>query len=311
MKKRLSVLLALVLAAACLMGCSARSFSNGGAAMDSMVTAPGYMEKEEAIYSESGTAGTGTSAQLPDQKLIKTVTIRAETEDLDGLLNFLNQRIADLGGYIEYQDTYYGSNYSYYGNRSTTLTIRIPAENLNQFVEQVDGSSNVISKLETQDDVTLKYVDTQSRMEALQAEHDRLLELMEQAENMTDLLEIEARLTEVRYQLESITSQLRTLENLVSYATVELTVSEVEVLTPVEEPTVWQRIGTGFSENLKEIGEWFQDLFVWIVTYSPQLVIIAAIVVVIVWLCKRSAKKRKAKKPPYPPYTPPQNPPQA
>lgn len=306
-RKLFALLLALALVLMCFVGCSAVSTANGGAAMDMEVGSEMYeAPAQDALYSSSTTADS--SAQLHDQKLIRTVTIQAETEDLDTLLNQLNQRISDLGGYVEYQDTYFGSAYSYRARRSANLTIRIPAENLEGFMEQVEGFSNVISRTESQDDVTLQYVDTQSRMEALQAEQDRLLELMEQAQTMSDLLEIEARLTEVRYELESITAQLRTMDNLVSYATVELTVSEVEVLSPVAEQTVWQRIGAGFSENLKNMGEGLENLLVWLATYSPQLLIFAAMVFAIVWLYKRAAKKRKAKRPPYPPYNPPQPP---
>ena len=41
----------------------------------------------------------------------------------------------------------------------------------------------------------------------------------------------------------------------VDYSTVYLYIDEVEVYTPVEEETVWERISTGFVDSLKNIGE--------------------------------------------------------
>lgn len=71
---------------------------------------------------------------------------------------------------------------------------------------------------------------------------------------MEDLLTIEARLTDVRYELESAASQLKLYDSLVSYSTVYLTIEEVQKLTPVQEQSTWERISTGFWENLQIFG---------------------------------------------------------
>ena len=110
---------------------------------------------------------------------------------------------------------------------------------------------------------------------------------------MSDLLEIEARLTDVRYELENVTSQLLVLANKVDYATVRLYISQVKEYTEVEEQTVWQRIATGFKSNLKDLGEGLVDFFVWILTYSPQLILTAAVLAVAVIVLRRRKKKLK------------------
>ena len=155
--------------------------------------------------------------------------------------------------------------------------------------------SNVVSYNESQEDVTLTYVSTESRVKALETEQERLLELLSKAENMSDLLEIEARLTDVRYELENVTSQLRVLANKVDYATVNLYISQVKVYTEVEEQTVWQRIGSGFKKNLKNMGESLEDFFVWLVTYSPQIVITVVVVALLLTLLYRRGKKSRNK----------------
>ena len=68
--------------------------------------------------------------------------------------------------------------------------------------------------------MTLQYVDLESHKKALTTEQDRLIELMEQAETVEDIITIEGRLSEVRYQLESMESQLRTYDNKIDYSTV-------------------------------------------------------------------------------------------
>ena len=288
--RRIIALLALV----CLLaGCGAKSEDAmmNGVSMDPENSYGGIYDSME-----SGAGITGGSPEFADQKLITTVGVRAETEDLDTLMGQLNTRIAELGGYIEYQNTYLGSAYSTYRYRSANMTIRIPAEKLSDFLQHVEGVSNVVSKEQSQENVTLQYVDTESRMAALQAERDRLMELLEQAGDLSDLLKIEERLTEVLYELESTTAQLRSLDNQVSYATVELFIDEVTAYTQTQEQTVWQRIGSGFVKNIRRIGDDLVDFFVWLVTYSPQLIIIAAIAFVVVRIIRRIVRKGRAAK---------------
>lgn len=297
MKKIIALLLCCLMLCGTLAACGAETsadYAGNGAPMDmemgEMMEMPG-----EGLVGSTADSSTASSPQYADQKLIKTVELRAETEDLDTLLTQLADRVRALGGYTEYQNIYNGSAYNSYRSRSAEMTIRIPADKLEGFLTEVEGFSNVISKTESVDDVTLQYVDVESRLEAMQTEHDRLVELMAQAENLTDLLTIEERLTEVRYELESAASQLRVLENRVSYATIELRIDEVEVYTETEEPTVWERITSGFMGNLRELGDNVVDLFVWIVTSSPQLLVLAAIAALIVWICKRTVKNRRKK----------------
>lgn len=290
-RKLFVMLMAAVLVMSLLAGCGAKSSDAVANEAAPMEMGDFEYESADSLSVNSGTTTAGTANV--EQKLIKRVNINTETEDLDTLLAELNRKISELGGYIEYQELYNGSTYSSYRSRSANLTIRIPADKLASFTEQVEGVSNVVSYNESQDDVTLTYVDTESRVNALKAEEERLLELLAKAETMSDLLEIEERLTEVRYELESTASQLRVLENQVSYATVSMYIEQVKVYTEVEEKTVWQRIGSGFTGNLRDIGEGLVDFFVWAVTYSPQLLILAAVVVLAVILLRRRVNRKQ------------------
>ena len=302
-KKLLALLLALILTASVLTGCGAAT--KDSAAMEAPAAPMENMKNEilaeDMLYS-SGGGMTGNSNVQTNQKLIRRVYINAETEDLETLLGNLTAQIRAAGGYIENQELYNGSAYASHRHRSANLTIRIPADQLDGFVGQVQNVSNVVNYNESQEDVTLTYVSTESRIKALETEQDRLLELLAKAENMSDLLEIEARLTDVRYELERVTSQLRVMANQVDYATVQLYIDQVKVYTEVEEQTVWQRIGSGFKNNLRDMGENLTDFFVWVVTYSPQLVIYGVLLTGVCILLRRRRKTRRTK------GTPPQEP---
>ena len=293
-KKWIALLLVLVMTASVLAGCGASSVAKDTAMQEAASPMDAPLKNSAGGVMMSGASATAdTIRQESGQKLIRRVNIDAETEDLETLLGELTKQITVLDGYIVNQELYNGSSYASYRSRSANLTIRIPADKLDAFIGQVKDVSNVVSYNESQEDVTLTYVSTESRIKALETEQARLLELLGQAQNMSDLLEIEARLTDVRYELENVTSQLLVLANKVDYATVRLYISQVKEYTEVEEQTVWQRIATGFKSNLKDLGEGLVDFFVWVLTYSPQLILIAAVLAVAVIGLRRRKKKLK------------------
>lgn len=256
------------------------------------------MSPESAMEGSGVTSGTGLSGYTaPNEKLIRTVHLDAETQEYDTLITSLEEKITSLEGYIENRDAYNGSEYSGRDRRYCSMVVRIPADRLNEFVTHVNENANVTNTTEEVENITLQYVDTASRVEALETEQERLLELLESAENLTDILEIEERLSDVRYELSSYASQLRVYDNQVSYATVYLNIDEVQKLTPMEEPTVWERISEGFGETIEDIAESAVDFFVWFVVNSPRILIFAAVVtvfVLIVKVIKRRGKRKKA-----------------
>ena len=266
--------------------------SNGGYTDDL------YKAESEAVYTEAEEAGTGGGqTKTPDQsrKLIKDVTIHAETEEFDQLLANVESRMEALGGYMEHFNMYNGSGYYGETNRNADLTIRIPAAQLSAFVAEVAQISNITSRSESVQDVTLQYVDLESHKKSLLVEQQRLLELLEQAETIEDIIALESRLSQVRYQLESMESQLRTYDNLVDYSTVYLYINEVKKLTPVEEQTTWQKISTGFMNNLESLGKGLVNFGIGFIVASPYLLFWAVIIAIIAFMVIKGLKKKNKK----------------
>ena len=293
MKRYLSVLFVFVLLLSMLAGCGAKE----EAAAPQAAPAETMAATEEVLYDESAsTTDDGGTVMPENQKLIRTVYMDAETLDMDPLISWIEGRVGSLGGYFEQKSIRRsgsrddGSYYKY-----ADLMIRIPAQNLDQFLSQVGEEANVTSKSESTENVTLTYVSTQSRVKALETEQERLLELLENAETMEDLLTIEERLTDVRWELENYASQLRVLDNQVNYSTVYLNIWEVDEPTVVVERTTWQKIGDGFTRNAGRMWDGLVNTVIWILTVIPYLVPLALIGGVCV-LAFKLGKKLKRKK---------------
>ena len=259
----------------------------------------GAYDKSEMVSSGAVSDSYVESPKLPaDRKLIRTVRMQAEAEDLAGVIGQVEQQLTQFGGYLQQKEIYQGSAYRGTVRRSANLVIRVPAKELDAFLHHLSNSAHVVSTSESVDDVTLQYIDVDSQLKALKTEEERLLAMMEKAENLSDLLAIEQRLTQVQQEIQSVGSQLKALDSQIEYATIHLSISEVVEYTPVEEESTWQKIGTGFMDSLSDIGTGFVAVFVFLVANSPRLLLLGGIAFVVILLIRRSNKRRKPKKDP-------------
>ena len=252
--------------------------------------------KEESITADS--QGNTTQNDLSARKMIRTANLSVETKTFDEFMAKLEANILAMGGYLS-SSSINGQSYHYEKVRYANLTVRIPADTYDAFVSGIAGYGNVTARNESVNDVTMAYVDTESRIKAYETEYQTLLEILEKASNLDDVLIIQNRITEVTYQLESYRSQLRKYDDLISYCTVHLNVSEVVELTEIKEPpkTVLERMGQGLSDTWKGITEDAEDFAVGFVSALPLLVIWAALIVLAVVIVKSTVAKRKKNKP--------------
>ena len=204
-----------------------------------------------------------------------------------------------MGGYIENSSVWGSSYYNTGSTRNSEYTVRIPSDRLDEFIEVVGSLGNVTYKNESVEDVTLQYVDVESRKKALETEQARLLELLEKADNLEDLLTIESRLSEVRYELENYGSQKRLLDNQIDYSTVHITVNEVERITEVKERTFFEEIGYRFNDSLYIVGAGLKGFVIGIIGSLPIIAVwIAVIAGIVLILRKVFYGKKKEKKGP-------------
>lgn len=249
-------------------------------------------EMEDAAEGLTDPETTGKTL-TEGRKIIQNIELNLQTKEFVSLMEKLEKEIADLGGYVE-ESTSLGLDPNSYQHRSAHLVVRIPAEKSGNFDSFVSENSVVTSRSVTTEDVTLQYVDMESRVKALTLEKEALEEILKKAENVEDIISIRSQLTNVIHEIESYESKLRTFDNLVDYCTVNIHISEVERTAIVEKQTVWQKIGTNLKNGFENVGKGLVALFVFLISAIPYLIPIAAIVAAIIIPIKvKKAKKAK------------------
>lgn len=258
----------------------------------------------EAAYgftNESKTSASQSPA-LSNRKIIRNADLTVETLAFDAFLEKLSASVGSFGGYVESSsigDRGYRNGQQLHYAR---YTIRIPADQLDAFLNAVSDLGNVTALNTGLRDVTTNYVDSEKHLESLRIEQQALLEILAKADTVEDIITVQDRLTYVRYEIESYEAILRTYDDQIALSSVNLTVNEVERETPVEKETFGQEVSRRFNESLENVGEWFKNFAAWFLGNAPEILVVllflggqALIIVLIVKGAKKRARKNREK----------------
>ena len=261
--------------------------------------------EETASSAENGSLddnGVPSSGQVNPQdaevKLIYTANLEMEVLDFDAAVAGLEALVEECGGYIESSNLYaYSAGYgSYGGGRSMSYTIRVPSGQYRTFLDAAAETENcfVLNLSEDVDDIGTEYFDAETRLATLRTKLERLQELLSQATEMADIIEIESAISETEYEIELYTSTLNRYDSLVDYATVDLYLEEVIDLTEEEEVTFLARVAQSFRLGAQSFVEGVQDLAVW-AAYNALWLLLLALILAAAVLLVRHRRRRKGK----------------
>ncbi len=228
-----------------------------------------------------------------DRKLTRTIDLRMETKSYSELSAKIESEVLMAGGYVQ-TSAISGDETS--GTRTATYVLRIPADKLDTFLSEISTGGNVISQSSKTEDITLRYIDTESRLAALRVEQEAMMGILERAETIEEIITIQDRLTNIRYEIETHEAQKRSMDNLVTYSLVNISLREVRDFTPAEQEGFFSEAGRRFIQAWQAFVVGIQWLLLQIISILPFLLILLVLVFVSIWLIKRAGKNNRRKR---------------
>lgn len=295
----LSLILVLSLIAAC---SSSKSNDEGVAEAPSYNTAypdEGYgggkgMDGGDMARDEAEIDPASPPSSLEPEKVITTYELDFETTEFDKTINNLTKLIEKYKGYIENSDISYNQYYNNKSYRRGSFAIRIPKNDALSFKTELNGIGNMISESTRKEDVTKQYRDTESRLKVLTTQEERILALLEEADNIQDIIALEERLSYIIYEKEHLQASLMNLDDKVEFSTIYIDIQEVERLRSTED------IDTSFGTKIKNAIEnsiygfvtGLENMVIWMILAAPFLILLA----LILFLAYRIIKRRRIKR---------------
>ena len=237
-------------------------------------------EMPESVTDSSATA------EFANRKIVKTAVLGIKTKNYDTFMNGVKQKIEQYGGYIEKSQEY---NYDNASNRNANMNVKIPADRLDAFIDELAAIGTITSKSVESNDITDSYIDVESRIKALETEEETLLGLLKKAESLTDVIELQERLSTVRADLERIKAQKQSYDGMIAYSGVSLDINEVERVVEGDD-TFFGEVKEKLMNNLYDLGDFFRELAINSIAALPYIAILTAVAVVVVIIVKKIRK---------------------
>ena len=260
---------------------------------DSGITGAGAREAEVPAQDASGTLRT--------EKLVYTGNLTVETTDFTSTLDRIRQTITDMGGFIESEDD---SDYAYgwyleeYRKSSSTLQsyiqARIPSARFYEFLDGIEGdSAKVTNRSVNVQNISRRYSETATSVESYEIQERRLLEMMENAARVSDMLEIEARLSEVQEALKQYRNSLSDMDTDVAYSVVTISIQEVGIYSGPEAATFGERMVKAFKDGISSFAESAQAFCIWLTGNFLNILVFILVLWILASLLRRFITKRK------------------
>ena len=186
------------------------------------------------------------TAEAADRKIIRNADITIEVPSTTDAQHEVTSIAEAHGGFVVTSEAKQReSNDPAQRTFDIKLVIRVPS---NQFGSAFDAikklAGNTPAEQVTSQDVTEDFIDLEARIKTQKALEVQFLEIMRQAHEVEDALEVQRQIAEVRTEIEKLEGRKRFLENRSSLSTIN-----VNIQTPKPVITVTQ---TGFGHSLRE-----------------------------------------------------------
>ena len=179
-----------------------------------------------------------------------------------------------MGGFITSREEWGSEQSAETGEnpRTLSLTLRIPSDQLDAFVEQAKQVGIVTASSISETDVTDQYTDTDRRLQAYQKQYDRVLEMMDQVTTVEELIQIESELSRLEMEIESCQGTLNYWDARVNYSTVYIYVDEVRRAISAN-PSLGERMRTALANSWDDFTQGCQDLVVNLYAAIPYIAV--------------------------------------
>lgn len=218
--RRTSITAAAALAVAVLAGCSggsegtADSSAEGGAAQRE--AAPEAADNAAGDADDAGGVIDQAAMTASQRHVIHNVDLSIRTDDVPAAAHRAADIATGSGGLVADERTT--------GDRTATLTLRVPADGLDDALTRLTELGEVTHRTRSAEDVTQEVVDTESRVASQRASIGRLRTLLDEAGDLSDVITVERELSEREADLDALLSRQEQLAQQTSLATVTVSI---------------------------------------------------------------------------------------
>ena len=171
--------------------------------------------------------------------------------------------------------------------RTLRGTLRVPGDRMADTLARLRGMGQVTEDTQGSEDVSDQIVDLDARLASARATEQRLTELLRnRTGRLSDVLEVERELTRVRLDIERLDAEKTNIGRRVSYATIDLTISEERKVSLDGPLSFATRLRIAAADGLESVLESVAATVLFALRTGPTLLVWGGIAALI-WLALR------------------------
>ncbi|WP_042678627.1 DUF4349 domain-containing protein [Anaerosalibacter massiliensis] len=239
--------------------------------------------EDDEIALDNGATENKVDNKSSSQKIITNLFISMETKEFDNSINHLNNIVNKYKGYIENSDISYNNHVNNNIYKYAQYTIRMPKNSVDKFTNEINKIGNIISQSTSKEDITKEYYDTESKLNVLKIKEERILKILERAEKIDDIIKLEDELNKVIYEKESITNEMKDMDNKISYSTLIINITEVDKFSNIEttKTSFGEKIINTFNNSLYFLKLTMENIIIIVIYILPFALIIGLVYLII------------------------------
>lgn len=236
---------------------------------------------------------SSSDEKIPDVKeqrmIIKTGSLSIEVEKFDESEIKITGIVKGFNGFIANSKS--SSNSS--GNKSGTITVKVPADKFDALVFEVGKVGKVMNQNIQANDVTEEYVDLEARLKTQKELEQRLVKLLnEKASKLAEIIEVEEKLASVRQKIESIEGKMKLLKSQSDFSTLSISVYEPSMINTSSGGGFIYELGQAIKKGLSG----FTNVLAVTITLLIAVIPIVVFVLIIVWIIRKILRKKRSNK---------------
>ncbi|MGI4869841.1 MAG: DUF4349 domain-containing protein [Janthinobacterium lividum] len=208
------------------------------------------------------------AAPAPVRLLVYHADVKLKTTALPRAMSRLDSLVRRNGGYLSSANETHAD-----GQWQQETTIRVPPARFQALLGGLSGLGSIEEKKLSTDDVTAEHADVAARLQAKRAVEKQYTVLLNKAQRIKDILDIEEKLGEVREEIEATESRLKTLNDEVAYSTITLSMYQPVAQDVPDAPVV--SLGSRVVSAFYGGWELLTELFVGAISLWPLLLLAA------------------------------------
>jgi hypothetical protein len=188
----------------------------------------------------------GETAEAADRKIIRNAEITIEVPSTTDAQHQVTSIAETHGGFVVTSEAKQReSNDPAQRTLDIKLVVRVPSNQFGRAFDEIKKlAGNTPSENVTSQDVTEDFIDLEARIKTQKALEVQFLEIMRQANKISDALEVQRQIAEVRTDIEKLEGRKRFLENRSSLSTINVNIQTPKPVIAVTE--------SGFRQSLRE-----------------------------------------------------------